>query len=63
MTRKIKTVLAWGGFCDDELEFMYVDTGFGGSKVKVPAIFKTKAKARREFKDVRRVEIREVEKP
>lgn len=68
MKRKVKTAVAWGGFVDDELEFTYVDTGFGGfgnmtGYVKVPAVFKTKAKARVEFRDVRRVEIREVVKP
>ncbi len=66
MTKR-KSVLAWGGFCDGELEFIYVDTGFGGygtkTYVKIPAVFKTKKKAREEFTDVRRVEIREVEKP
>lgn len=67
MKRKIKTSLAWGGFSDGRLCFIDVDTGFGGfntgeAHVAMPAIFKKRELARAQFRDVRRVEIREVVK-
>jgi hypothetical protein len=56
-------VTAWAGFSDGAIDIREVDTGFGGfgnETIPVPALFKSKAMARREYEDVRKVEIREV---
>ncbi len=63
MTRGFKTTLAWGGFCDDRLDCIDVDTGFGkGNFADMPAIFRTRKEARERYQDVRRVEIRQTRK-
>lgn len=60
--RKAKRVLAWGGFVGNTLgwaqdfEPQYKDGG-----CRVYAIFKTKNAALLRYRDVRRIEIREVE--
>ncbi len=62
MSEKIRTVMAWGGFVGGKLDWNANDTGFGGfgvGLVSMPALFKTRKEARREYQDVRRVEIRE----
>ncbi len=57
----MKVVKLWAGFCDGELQFNEVDMGWGGfntgDMVTVPALFKTREKARKKYRDVRRVEI------
>lgn len=64
---KIKTIRAWGGFCDGKLFWMAVDTGFGGYRDErpdgcmrlMPALFRTRTEAREQFQDVRRVIIQD----
>ena len=62
--RKAKPVLAWGGFSCGKLDYLHLDTGFGGWEMmrpaKLPAIFMSKVRAMMEYQDVRKVEIREV---
>jgi len=49
----------WGGFVDGKLDLMHVDTGFGGFGTdgyrKVPALFLSRAQAKEQYQDVRRV--------
>ena len=55
--------LVWGGFSDGVLHINWVDTGFGGfgeSMIEAPALFLSRKRARQEYEDVRRIEIREV---
>lgn len=50
----------WGGFQGGKLDIRLVDSGFGGwgnSFTKAPAIFMSREDARREYQDVRPVEI------
>lgn len=63
--RRRYKVRLWGGFCDNTLSMSEVDTGFGGfgtgeGTARMPAIFTSKAKARKQFEDVRAIEIREL---
>jgi len=62
--RRYKTRL-WGGFCDNALHVYEMDTGFGGFGIsegmaRMPAIFTSRNKARKQYQDVRRIEIREL---
>lgn len=53
----------WAGFTDGKLHVRIVDSGFGGwgdSFTEQPAIFKKRDDARKEYEDVREVEIKEV---
>ena len=62
--KKAKPILMWGGFVDDKLDVRVTSVGFGGWESLethwAPAVFKSRAEARRQYQDVRRVEIREV---
>lgn len=64
MARKLYRRKLWGGFSDGRLVVGDIDTGFGGYRgggiVQAPSIFMNRADARREYEDVRRVEIREL---
>jgi len=53
-TRRVE--LAWGGYLDGRLHRFHVGAGCGPDA----AIFRTRAGARLEYEDVRRVEIRQV---
>jgi hypothetical protein len=56
MSRKSET--AWGGFVNDRLGVRKVDDYWGGSNVRDAfAIFRTKAEAREQYEDVRRIVI------
>jgi hypothetical protein len=60
---KMKPVKAWGGFVDGRLNWHLADTGLGGWGVtyrQMPAMFRTRREARKEYQDVRRVKITEV---
>lgn len=53
----------WGGFCDGELDIREMDTGFcgfgnGEGMCRMPAIFTSRKEARREYEDVRPIDIR-----
>lgn len=51
----------WAGFTDGKLHIREIDTGFGGfgsGKQRAPALFPSHAAARREYEDVRLVEVR-----
>lgn len=53
----------WAGFVDGRVFLMEIDTGFGGfgaGKDRMQALFTSRRAARAQFKDVRRVEIREI---
>ena len=55
----------WGGFVGDKLDTREVDTGWGGfgsgdGKKRMPAIFTSRVKARSEYQDVRKIEVRVV---
>jgi hypothetical protein len=55
----------WAGFSDDRIDTRYVDTGFGGKGVgetRMPMLFVTKADAKKQYEDVRKVEIRVIGK-
>jgi hypothetical protein len=58
----MKVIKAWGGFTDGKLHVRTIDTGFGGwgkdGFGKAHAIFKSRAAARKEYRDVRKIEIR-----
>jgi hypothetical protein len=52
----------WGGFCDNKLDIREMDTGFGGfgsgdGMRRLPAIFTSRKEARKEYEDVRPIEI------
>lgn len=51
----------WGGFVDGKLDVCTVDTGFGGfgkdAFRKVPALFPSRALAKEQYEDVRRVNL------
>jgi hypothetical protein len=51
----------WAGFVEGKIHVRTVDSGFGGwgnSFTEQPALFKTKDEARKEYEDVRHVEIK-----
>lgn len=53
----------WGGFIDDKLDTREIDTMFGGPgerTVRAPMLFTSRTEARKEYKDVRKVEVRVV---
>lgn len=63
MTKKMKPVLAWGGFSGDKLNVSDVPNfdGYGApDRHNAPAVFMSRKDARREYRDVRRVRITEV---
>ena len=56
----------WAGFCEDKLAIREIDTGFGGfgsgdGKLRAPALFPSKAAARKQYQDVRLVEVRVIQ--
>jgi len=56
----------WGGFVNDKLDIRDVDTGWGGwgeSRERMPAIFTSRAAARRQYEDVRPVSFVEGDRP
>lgn len=53
----------WGGFTDNKLDFRIVDDGWGGwgqRRRTMPALFTNRREARRQYEDVRRIELEEV---
>jgi hypothetical protein len=55
----------WAGFVGDKIDKREVDTGFGGygeGHTRVPMLFTNRTNARKEYVDVRKVEIRIVSK-
>lgn len=50
----------WGGFVAGKLDIRDVDTGWGGfgndGKRKMPALFLSRAQAREQYEDVRRID-------
>lgn len=63
--RRRYKVRLWGGFVDNVLHSSRVDTGFGGfgtdeAKAIMPAVFTSRVKARKQYEDVRAIEIREL---
>ena len=55
----------WGGFIDGRLDVREVDDGWSGfgspeARCRMPALFTTRARARLEYTDVRRVKIKEL---
>ena len=55
-----KTIKAWGGFSGGRLYSDEVDTGFGGygnGTTKMRAVFDKRADAKKQYRDVRRIEI------
>jgi len=57
----------WGGFVDDKLDILDVDTGWGGfgngdGMRKMPAIFTSKKDARKCYEDVRQVLARPIKR-
>lgn len=53
---------AWAGYLDGKLHWDIVDDFFGGKNItKRPAIFTNKRHAKKQYHDVRRVEITEVD--
>lgn len=56
----------WAGFVGGKLDTLQSDTGFGGwgnNFHPMPAIFTSRDQARRQYQDVREVQITEVKKP
>ena len=60
----------WAGFVEDKLYTSVIDTGFGGfddpngsGRVRAPSLFTARADARKQFEDVRKVEVRVVSRP
>ncbi len=56
----------WAGFTDDKLAIREIDTGFGGfgsgdGKHRAPMLFPSRAAARKEYQDVRPVEVRVIQ--
>ena len=63
MKKKQFRRFAWGGFTSDKLHADLVDMGFGGfgqSKQASLAVFLTRAEAKKQYQDVRKIEIVEV---
>lgn len=62
----MKPIIMWAGFTDGNLCMANVDDGWGGygegRRIVHPCLFPTRRKAREQFRDVRRVEIRELKK-
>ena len=55
-------MICWGGFTEGRLHLESMDDHFGGRNERhVPALFLTRKEARKQFEDVRKVEIRLVE--
>lgn len=55
----------WGGFSEGKLHCSLVDSGFGGwgnTFTMQPAIFSRRDDAKKQYEDVREVEIKEVVK-
>jgi hypothetical protein len=53
----------WGGFVDHRLHYRMVDTGFGGwggRATMTLAIFTSRRDAKREYQDVRPIEVSEL---
>lgn len=54
--RPAKAILAWGGFTDGKLDWYVADAAFAWA-ARLPAIYKTRAEARKNYQDYRRVKI------
>jgi hypothetical protein len=53
--------MLWGGFCDDRLDLIRINDGFGGENIRfIPAVFNSRKEARRQYADVRKIELREL---
>jgi hypothetical protein len=55
-----KTIKAWGGFCEGQLDFGGWPLGNGGI-LPVASVFRNRKEAHKRFQDVRRIEIKVVE--
>jgi len=63
MKKKQFRRIAWGGFSDNKLSAILIDSGWGGfgqSKHPSLAVFLTRAEAQKQYRDVRKIEIVEV---
>ena len=63
--KKLYRVRAWGGFINNRLDRRVIDTGFGGwgkGLVLGRAIYNSKKAARKEYEDVRLIEVRELKR-
>lgn len=58
MKRKLRKWKMWAGFTDDEFYIELIEDGFGAHFA--PAVFRSRADARLQYTDVRRIEIREL---
>ena len=54
--KKPKPIKAWGGFINGKLSWFIADAGFAWAE-RVPSIYKTRAEAKKRFRDFRRVTI------
>ena len=64
MEMRDRTYRLWGGFCGGKLCFYEIDDLFGGSHKRLsPALFRTRREARKQFQDVRPVEVQASEGP
>ena len=55
----------WAGIVNEKVDIRGVDNGFGGfgeAKHRAPALFTSRKEARRQYKEVRKVEVRIVSK-
>ena len=53
-------MILYGGFSDGKLHWQEIDDGWGGTNWrKTPALFKTRQEARVQYRDVRKIEIKE----
>lgn len=60
MKKKSKPQTFWAGFYDGRIDVREVDDGWGGwgeGKVNMPALFRSGARAREEYAQVRKVKI------
>jgi hypothetical protein len=58
---KTKTIKAWGGFSEGKLHKILIDSGWGGfgqNENPSLAVFLTRAEAKKQYQDVRRIEIK-----
>jgi hypothetical protein len=60
MRMKRETKRWWGGFLDGKLAMCVVDDGWGGHNERwAPAIFSSRKAARQQYRDVRRIVVKE----
>jgi hypothetical protein len=54
-----KRIVVWAGFIDGHLDLMPAQDAYSNGHYLRPALFRTRAEARRRYSDVRRVVINE----